>query len=128
MKGDPGSNYTIDEALAAKSYAAGDHEGASVDHANGPAASFFLSAGTIGASGTVDAKVQYSDDDSTWADDDGSSGNDTAITQITAAGTAQLDVPNPMGRYSRVLLTVGTAACVVGVTSILGPLRHVAAA
>lgn len=128
MKMDIGSNYTVDEALAAKSYAAGTDAGAAVDHAAGPAVAFFISVGTVGTNAGVDLKVQYSDDNSTWTDEpDTTAGNDTAITHITAAGDAQLNVPNPRGRYSRVFLTVSTDACVLGVTSVLGPLRHVAA-
>jgi len=128
MRLDPGSNYTIAEALAAKSYNAGAQNGASVDHANGPCASFLISVGTVGSSATVDAKVQYSDDDTNWTDEpDATAGNDTEITQITAAGSALLHVPNPRARYSRVVVTVATAACVLGVSSVLGPLRHKAA-
>jgi len=127
MKMDPGSNYSITEAIAAQELTAAAHNGAAVDHADAPSVSFLISAGTIGSSGTVDAKVQYSDDGSTWTDEPSSPdiGNDTAITQITEAGSARLDVPNPRGRYSRVVVTVGTAACVVGVVSVAGPLRSV---
>ena len=111
-------------SLPAASRTAAAYNGAAVDHADGPSASFFVSASAVGTS--LDMKVQFSNDGSAWTDDDGASGNDTAITQLTAAGTAQLNVPNPRGRYSRVVATaVGT--CVFGVTSVLGPLRHVAA-
>lgn len=127
MKLDIGSNYTLAEAVASESHNTGTVNSASIDHANGPAGSFFLSAGTIGASSTVDAKLQHSVDNAAWIDDDGASGNDTAITQITAAGSAQLDVPNPQARYSRIQMVVAVAASVVGITSVLGPLRHIAA-
>lgn len=127
MKLDADSNFTIDEAFAAKSYSTGTDAGVTVDHALAPSVSFFISVGTVGSGGAVDLKVQYSDDDSTWTDEpDTTAGNSTSITKITAAGDAQLDVPNPRARYSRCFLTVGTAACVLGVTSVLGPLRHVA--
>jgi len=126
MRLDPGSNYTFGESHASKSYSAAAATGVKVDHADGDCVSFFISVGTVGSSATVDAKVQYSDDDSTWTDEpDTTAGNDTAITQITTAGTAQLDVPNPRARYSRCVVTVGTAACVLGVTSVLGPKRIV---
>lgn len=127
MRKDVGSNYTLAEAIASESHNAGTVDSASIDHADGDTGSFFLSAGTIGASGTVDAKLQHSADNSAWVDDDGASGNDTAITQITAAGSAQLNVPAPQARYSRIRMVVAVAACVVGITSVLGPLRHVAA-
>lgn len=124
MKNDPGSNFTIGEETAAASYTDAATNGAGVDHANGPAVSFLISVSAVGTS--LDAKVQYSDtsDFAVATDDDGSSGNDSAITQITAAGTAQLNVPNPRGRYSRVVST-GVGAVVYSVTSVLGPLRHV---
>lgn len=126
MKNDPGTNYYIAEAIASKSYNAGATNSAAVDHATAPCVSFFISVGTVGSSATVDAKVQYSDDNSTWTDEpDTTAGNDTAITQITEAGTAQLNVPNPRARYSRVVVTVATAACVLGVTSIAGQKRSV---
>jgi hypothetical protein len=125
MKHDVGSNYTLAEAVASTESAVGAVNSASVDHADAPSVSFFISLGEKGAAGTLDAKVQHSPDDSTWTDDDGASGNDTAIVQLTANGTAQLNVPNPQARYSRVVLTVGTNAVDCGVTSVLGPLRHV---
>lgn len=128
MNGDPGSNYLIDEALAAQSYAAGAQNGAAVDHALYPAASFFISVGTVGSSATVDMKLQHSDDNATWTDEVTGAGNDLSITQIDEAGDAQIDVPNPRARYSRVVVTVATAACVLGVVTVAGPKRHVAPA
>jgi len=121
------SNWLIDEAIPSKSYSVGDTEGASVDHSLYPTAAYFISAGTIGSSGTINMKLQYHNG-SAWVDDDGSTGNDAAITQITAAGDAVLHVVKPRGRYSRVFAAVGTATCVYGVTMIAGPKRHVAAA
>jgi len=127
MRLDPGTNYTIDESHAAKEYSVTTHEGVTVDHKGGDCVSFFISAGTIGSSSTIDVKVQYSDNDSDWTDEPNTdAGNDTSITQIVAAGDARLDVPNPRGRYSRVHLTVGVTASSLGIVSILGPLRYVA--
>lgn len=129
MRHDVKSNYTLAEEIASASYTAGTENGAGVDHAAASSVSFFISVGSVGGAGTLDAKTQYSDDNSTWTDYPSSdpAGNDDAITQITAAGTAQLNIPNPRGRYSRVVATVGTNAVVFGITSVLGPLRHVAA-
>jgi len=121
MKHDPGSNYEIAEALAAKSYTAGAQNSAAVDHSKLPGASYLISVGTVGSSATVNAKVQHSPDNSTWTDEVAGAGNDTAITEIDAAGNAQLNVPNPRARYTRVVVTVATAACVVGVVSVAGP-------
>jgi hypothetical protein len=123
MRLDPGTNYTLGESRASASHAAGNHEGAAVDHSGGSSVSFFFSVSGVGTGGTLDAKVQYSSDNSTWTDDDGTTGNDTAITQIDAAGTAQLNVPNPRARYSRVYCTVATDAVVFGAFSVLGPKR-----
>ena len=124
-KQDPGSSYSLVESIAATSQSVGASNGVTVDHNTAPSCSFLISVGTVGASGTIDGKVQMSDDNSTWVDEDGASGNDTAITQITAAGSAQLNVPNPQKRYSRVVVTVGTAASVTCATVNVGPLRHI---
>lgn len=127
MKNDVGSNCSFVECLAAKSYTAGAQTMVSVDHALAPSASYFISAGTFGSSATLNAKLQYSEDNSNWTDEpDTTAGNDTAITEMTAAGNAQLNCPNPRGRYSRVLVTTAVEAVVCGVTGVLGPLRKVA--
>lgn len=137
MRNDIKSSNTLAECVAAKSWAHNvDHSslgngiiaGASVDHATASSASFFLSVGTVGASGTVDAKLQYSDNGTSWTDYPSSdpAGNDAAMTQKIAVGTAQLNVVVPRGRYSRMLVTVGVAASVLSVTSVLGPKRHIA--
>lgn len=127
MKGDNKSNYTLVVVLAAASHANGAAAyTTAIDHALAPSVSFLISAGTIGSSGTIDAVVQYSADGSTYTDEpDTTAGNSTSITQITAAGSAVLHVPNPRGRYSRVKYTVGTAASVFGIVACYGPLRHV---
>ena len=128
MRGNADFSYTLLESVAAESYSAGAENGVAVDHTLYPTVSFFITVGTVGSSATVDMKVQYSADNSTWTDEpDTTRGNDTAITQITAAGTAQLNVPNPRARYSRVVVTVATAACVLAVVAAAGPNRHVAA-
>jgi len=126
MQNDVKSNYQLNESIAAASAAAGVVNGAAVDHAIGSSVSFFLSVGLVGASATVDMKTQYSADGTTWNDYTANgSNNDLAITQLTAVGSAQLNIPNPVDRYSRVVVTVGTANCTLSVTSVLGPLRHV---
>lgn len=125
MLRDVKSSYTLAVALAAISQAAGTDNSAAVDHANANSASFFVNAGTFAAGATLDVKLQYSDDNSNWTDEDGASGNDTAVTQLTAAGSAQLNVVNPQGRYSRVVGVVAVDAVVYGVTSVTGPLRTI---
>lgn len=137
MKHDIKSNYTMAEHIAATSWTHnGDHSslgagikvGASVDHADGSTASFLITAGTFGSSATLAAKLQYSDNGTTWTDYPANdpAGNDAAMVTKTSAGSAQLNVVVPRGRYSRVHATVGVAAVVFGVVSALGPLRHVA--
>jgi hypothetical protein len=125
MRNDPGSHYAFGEEIPAASHAAGAVNGAGVDHAIGGAVAFFFSVGDVGGAGTLDAKIQYSDNGTDWTDDDGASGNDSAITQVSATGTAQLNVPNPRARYSRVVATVGANNVVFGCVSCAGPLRHV---
>jgi uncharacterized phiE125 gp8 family phage protein len=70
-----------------------------------------LNAGTVGASGTVDAKIQESDDNATWTDWTGgsftqvTSANDNAIQEKTYTGTKA---------YVRVVAKVLIAACEFG--------------
>lgn len=123
MLRDVKSSYVIAEGVAPQTIAAGVENSASVDHSKANSASFFVDIGAI--TGTLDMKLQYSDDDSAWTDEDGLSGNDTAIAQLTAVGSAQLNVVNPQGRYSRVVVTVGGTSAVASVTSVTGPLRTI---
>lgn len=127
MRNDPKSNYTITSVSAAQSQGAGTVNSASVDHATAGAVSFLIDAGVFGTSATLDAKTQYSDDNAAWTDYPAAdlAKNDDAITQMVAAGEALLHVPNPRARYTRVVATVAVAAVEFGITSVLGPLRHI---
>lgn len=125
MLRDVKSNYTIGANIAADDRAAGTVNGATVDHALGNSCSYFVTAGTFGASATLDVKLQYSADGSSWTDEDGATGNDTAITQLTATGTAQLNIINPQARYSRAVATSAVQTVGYGVVSVLGPLRSI---
>lgn len=129
MRKDIKSNYALVAAILAQSIAPGVVNGVSVDHAEASSVSFNINVGTVGASGTIDAKTQYSDDNSVWTDYPAvdEAGNDDVIVQIVAAGEANLHIPNPRARYSRVVVTTATAASVVSVVGVLGPLRHVSA-
>jgi len=124
MKMDLGTNFTIAQGLAPVSVAAGTDAGASIDHASGHSGAFILNAGAFSSGARITMKVQYSEDDSSWSDDDGSSGNDYTTT-LTDSGISTLNVPNPLGRYTRAFITVATDAVVNGVINVLGPLRHV---
>jgi hypothetical protein len=77
---------------------------------------FNINAGTFGSSATLDAKLQDSADDSSYAD----LSTAIAITQMTAAGEANLEarVRRIPRRYVRVAVTAATAAVVFGVTFI----------
>lgn len=137
MKHDIKSSNILAAHIAAVSYSQSvDHSslgngikaGVAVDHADGSSASFLITAGTFGSSATLAAKLQYSDNGTSWTDYPANdpAGNDAAITTMTAAGSAQLNVVVPRGRYSRVVATVAVAAVVFGVVSVLGPRRHIA--
>lgn len=127
MRNDVKSNYLFGESVQAQTIAAGTINGGMVDHADASSVSFVASVGAI--TGTFDMKSQYSDDGSAWTDtpanDDAK--NDDAIVQLTASGVAELHIPNPRARYSRVVVTVGGTSAVAAVVSVLGPLRHIAA-
>lgn len=127
MRQDVKSSYSIVAVLAALSRAANTYNSTAVDHSSASSVSFLVTVGNVGTGGKVDGKLQYSNDNSNWTDypDNDPAGNDDAITQITAAGSAVLHVVNPRGRYSRFVATVSTDACVFAVVSVLGPLRHV---
>lgn len=70
-----------------------------------------LNAGTVGSGGTVDAKIQESDDNSTWTDV--TSG---AFTQVTAANDNAVQEKAYTGakQYIRVVAKVLVAACEFG--------------
>jgi len=86
---------------------------------------FIIDVGVVGSSGTLDVKLQYSDNNSDWTDDTDTPGNDWTATQITATGISTINVGNPRGRYSRVSCTVAVANILFGVSGVLGPLRTV---
>lgn len=89
--------------------------GSSVD-VLGKTAVVNLNAGTVGASGTVDAKIQESDDATTWTDV--TSG---AFTQVTAANDNAIQEKAYTGtkQYIRVVAKVLVAACEFGVDVIV---------
>jgi uncharacterized phiE125 gp8 family phage protein len=89
--------------------------GAAVD-VMGKTAVVNLNAGTVGASGTVDAKIQESDDGTTWTDVTAG-----AFTQVTAANDNAIQEKAYTGtkRYIRVVAKVLVAACEFGVDVIV---------
>lgn len=126
MKRDVKSNFSLVESLAAVSRSTGDHNGTNVDMSNATSASFLVSCGSVGAAGTLAAKLQHSADGSTdWTDEVSGAGNSISITTLTAAGNGTLHVINPRRRYYRVVATVGVNAVVFGVFGVAGPLKSV---
>lgn len=113
------SNSLADDLGSVQSIAPGAHVvaaayslvGDGVDVLN-YAALVILSAGTNGASGTVDVKIQESDDDSTYTDWSGG-----AFTQVTEANDNATQEKEYTGikQYIRVVSTVATATCSFGV-------------
>lgn len=72
-----------------------------------------LDAGACGASGTVDVKLQDSDDEITWTDVE-------SFTQVTEANDNAIQEKEYTGvkHYLRVVCTVATAACEFGVSMV----------
>jgi uncharacterized phiE125 gp8 family phage protein len=114
----------LDDALTTEiSIAPGSHdvaadyslEGGSVD-VGGYEVVVNLVAGTCGSGGTVDVKLQESDNDSNWTDVSGGSftqvteANDNAVLEMLYGGTS---------RYIRAVATVAVAACEFGVNMVL---------
>lgn len=113
-------------AIDPDAYAAGVTNGAGIDTQGHESISFNWRASNFAAGGTLDGKIQESSDNSTFTDI--ASGTYTgqtasAITQLTAAGTAQinLDLPGKRKRYLRVVSTVGVNTVKCAVVAVLDP-------
>ena len=107
---------TADQGAANPTFATGYYLiGAGVD-VLGKTAIVNLNAGTVGASGTVEAKIQESDDNTTYTDWTGgaftlvNAANDNAIQEKAYTGTKQ---------YIRAIVRVLVAACEFGVDIIV---------
>ena len=119
------SNIKLLEHIAAASKNAGNTDGTAIDLSGFRNFSVAITCGTVGASATIDAKVQHSDDNVTWVDSTtADTGGAVAIAQKTAAFSALLHVTKPTHRYYRVRVAVGVAASVVGAVVALGGARH----
>lgn len=125
MKGDPKSNFTIEDGLNALSRTADTYyTDPVVDHKTAPACSFNISCGTFDTS--LVATLQHSDDDGvadSYIDEVAGYGNTVSVT-LTEEGEGNIHVINPRERYSRVKLVLG-GTCVASVTNVIGPLRDV---
>lgn len=119
------SNVKLVEHITASSKSTGATNGNTLDLKGFTNVSFLISCGTVGASATIDAKMQYSDNGSSWTDaTTADTGFPVSITQKSAVFSDVLHVVKPTHRYYRVVVTVGTAASVVGVVGALGGARH----
>jgi hypothetical protein len=117
-------NCLVKHTLRPASYAVGTANGIAVVNANpGKNEGFdrclaILASGTNGASGTVDVKLQDSNDGSTWTDITGA-----AFAQVTTANDENIflmdmSLVNRKAQL-RAVATVGTAASVFGVVLVL---------
>jgi len=113
------SNLTTTQTIGPDSHAiaaAYSLEGAAVDVSAAGEVVAELSAGTCGSGGTVDAKLQDSEDGSDW--DDVTDGDFTQVTE--ANDNANFKVAYEGNRqYVRVVATVVGAACVFGVNIVM---------
>jgi len=110
--------------IVADNHAAGTVNGPAIDRKGFEEALVVVNSGTNGTGGTVDIKIQESDaSGSGFADI-----TDAAFAQITEANdnTVYVGRLNLVGRkrYLRVVATVGTAACDLGVDVILGAAKE----
>lgn len=127
MKNDLKTNQDIifDMNLAATGAKTSEDDGTILDMSNYRSAAFVLVVATMVATSTVVMKLQYSDDGTTWTDEDGATGNDTTTASIlaaTGAGAAyELNIVKPQAQYYQAVATVGTAAMVGSVLQIAGP-------
>jgi len=106
--------------LQADNWAVGTNNGPGIDTLDFDEALIVLNAGAVGTDGTVDVKVQESADNSSFSDISGA-----AFTQITADNDEAIYVgrlklgEKTRERYMRIVATVGTAACDLGVVVLL---------
>lgn len=117
MNHSPESYLEMIDTHRSQSWGTGAQNGAAIDCLLYRRAAFHVRVGVIGASGTVDYKIQESADGSTgWADVTGA-----AITQLTASdGKARIAINcEKTKRYLRAVLTIGTAASQVAAFAVL---------
>ena len=113
-------NVKIQQYVNPQSQAAATYQGAGVDTSGFNTAQFMINLGTLTVSGTFDAKVQESDDNSAWTD-----GTGAAIPQVPDSGDETLyiiELRSLLGnkKFLRVeYVTVG-AATLVGMSVLLG--------
>lgn len=131
MKDDIKTNFDITVGVDADAaITATAHDSTVIDTRSYISAAFVFNAVDFNTTGTLDGKLQMSDDGTTWVDEDGASGNDTAIAQKAAGdeGEHQLNVVNPQKRYYKAVWTVGTTTITGAAFEVAGPKYNVEAA
>lgn len=113
--------------------AVGTYQTGSIDMQLFRRALFVLDVGALGASGTVDMKLQSAPDNSTWTDLAGGfaitqmtqgGGNTNKISTIEVrAGQLPATLPNP-ARYVRAFITIGTTASQIACLPLGGEAAH----
>ncbi len=122
-KMDPGSNYTFSEIMSDADFDAGTAYSSAIDHSTGESATVLIT--TLIACTTCVATVQHSSDNGvsdafTDQTDDGS-GNDISVDIGTAVETNQLNIPNPVERYTRIKIVSTGDDSAVTMTACVGP-------
>lgn len=123
MKQDLVNNVKVLNTIVPASHGVGTVTGDVVDLAGFNSCMFVLAAGTNGAGGTVDVKIQHGSeaDGSDMVDVDGG-----VFTQVTEANDNAAYKLGYFGnkRYVRAIADVGTAACDFSVAVVLGHPRY----
>lgn len=122
-KQDPGSNYVIANVLSDVDADADTIYTTAVDHLNALCVSFLFT--VLTAATTMTATVQWSNNGTDYTDQtaDGS-GNDVSKTKNAATGSVQLDVPNPLGRYSRLKIVSTGDNAIFSCVAVSGPVLY----
>ena len=109
--------------LVADNHAAGTVNGPGIDRRGFEEALVVLNSGANGTGGTVNVKVQESEDDTNWDDIAGA-----AFAEITEANDNTVYVGRlnlvVRKRYLRLVATVGVAACDLGAEVVLGAAKQ----
>jgi hypothetical protein len=113
--------FKVRATIDPDAYGTGTQNSDSIDMRDFESVMFILAVGDIAATGTVDMAIKSSDDNSTF------DSTIKAITQLTAAGTDSdkqvivnvraEDLPEG-DRYVRAEVTIGTAACDLGLIAL----------
>ncbi len=112
--------------VAAAALSAAAHDSTVIDMQKYETAAFVFQGGDMGSSATLAGKLQCSHDNSTWVDDDGTSGNSAAVSLGAGVeGTKTLYVVQPLRRYYKAVWTVGAATAVACTFEVAGPKLNV---